>query len=163
MLELTIRLVASLAVVLGLLLVLAKLAGRRFRSGPGAAVRVLHRQPLTRSSAVSVIGIGSRVFVVGSTDHQVNLLTELDPDEVEWSPAGELDAEPGADGALGVLAATLSPRRGRGGSHRAPDQPDQPGPSQPPSVAEGDGALAGSVLSAQTWRQAFAAATRRAS
>ncbi len=190
MLELTIRLIASLAVVLGLLLLLAKLAGRKFRTTPGATVRVLHRQPLTRASAVSVVGIGSRILVIGSTDQQVNLIAELDPDELDWVPEVELAGvhefrqdppelpaqawlEDTADAsahstrrkrALNPPQARTRPAASahstegsgvrRGGSHRA--EPDA-------ARTSGSRPLDGSLLSTHTWRQAFAAATRRAS
>ncbi len=198
MLELTIRLIASLAVVLGLLLLLAKLAGRKFRSGPGATVRVLHRQPLTRSSAVSVVGIGSRVLVIGSTDSQVNLITELDPDELDWVPdvelAGVHELSPDApmlpthtwlEAAANVSADSTDqmrsldgqdvrsrPGRRRAATHRAAPVRNRTAGNRTATTGDtgkggtgngGTGALAGSLLSVHTWRQAFAAATRRAS
>ncbi len=138
MLELTLRLVFSLAAVLGLMLLLARLVGRRTRGQHGDLVRVLHRQPLSRGSSVSVVSVGSRVLVLGTTEHQVRVLTELDPDEARQpEPSG---------------ATALVPVRG---SHRA-DAPTL-APARPA------GPLAGSVLSPATWRQALAAATRRAS
>ena len=47
MLELTVRLIASLAVVVGLLLLIAKVGGRRMRGRSGSLVQVVHRQPLS--------------------------------------------------------------------------------------------------------------------
>ena len=93
MLELTVRLIASLAVVVGLMLLLARLVGKRYGTRAGAPVQVLHRQPLSRSASVAVITVGGRVLVVGTTDHQVSLLTELDPDEL---------GEPGSEDELVV-------------------------------------------------------------
>ena len=55
MLELTVRLIASLAVVVGLLLLIAKVGGRRMRGRSGSLVQVVHRQPLSRASAVAVV------------------------------------------------------------------------------------------------------------
>jgi flagellar protein FliO/FliZ len=94
MLELTVRLIASLAIVVGLLLLIAKVGGRRMRGRSGSLVQVVHRQPLSRSSAVAVVTVGSRVLVLGTTEQQVSVLTELDADELD-----DLDAlpEPGAD------------------------------------------------------------------
>ena len=71
MLELAIRLVFSLAVVLGLLLLLTKVGARRFRGNRDAMVQVLHRQHLSRGSTVSVVTVGTRVLVLGTTEHQV--------------------------------------------------------------------------------------------
>ena len=48
MLELDVRLIVSLAVVVGLLLLLAKVSGRRMRGRAGSLVQVVHRQPLSR-------------------------------------------------------------------------------------------------------------------
>ena len=83
MLALTVRLVCSLAIVVGLMLLLAKFAGRRFQGRPGAAIRVMHRQSIGRGQSVAVISVGTRVLVIGTTEHQVSLLTEVEPDELE--------------------------------------------------------------------------------
>ena len=158
MLELTVRLVLSLSLVLGLMLLLARVVSRRTRGRRGDLVRVLHRQPLSRGSSVSVVSVGSRVLVLGTTEHQVQVLTELEPGELgELGQLGELvSVEP--------PAAVLTPVRG---AHRA-DVPvlaparssrSHGGPLGGPLA----GSLAGSVLSPATWRQALAAATRRAS
>jgi flagellar protein FliO/FliZ len=178
--ELTIRLVASLAVVVGLMLLLARLVGKRYGARAGAPVQVLHRQPLSRSSAVAVVTVGSRVLVIGTTDHQVSLLAELDPDELDVD-AG-LDVDTGLDDLADTLAApgagvrtavptptplrpaaaaraTLQPQRrpAPAGSHRASHR------AAAPRRAGDPGGLSGSVLSPQTWRQALAAATGKAS
>lgn len=167
MLELTVRLIVSLAIVIGLLLVLARFGARKFRGNNGALVHVVHRQPLSRTSAVAVVTVGSRVLVLGTTEQQVSVLAELDPDEldlleepteladVSFLTPPVLDEQP-----LALPAAPAPPpppaavRRTRApGSHRAaPATKDLP--------ATGHGPLAGSVLSAQTWKQAFNAARR---
>jgi flagellar protein FliO/FliZ len=193
-LELTVRLIASLAVVVGLMLLLARLVGKRYGARTGAPVQVLHRQPLSRSASVAVITVGSRVLVVGSTDHQVSLLTELDPEELadaeleaaldagfdsglDVEPEPELTAElpldlparPAAAAAVpartGIAAlttmsslASLTQRKPRPGT-----SPRRTAAPKGASTAATDGALAGSVLSTQTWRQAFAAATGKTS
>jgi flagellar protein FliO/FliZ len=138
MLELTVRLVFSLAVVVGLLLLIARLSQRRFRGGSDAMVRVLHRQPISRHNAVTVVSVGSRVLVLGTTEHEVRVLTELDPEDLEETAA----------------VAALPAARPRG-AHRADAPVITSAPSQSP--------LTGSVLSPATWRQALSAATGRAS
>src|SRR5213592_2244638 len=90
MLELTIRLVVSLAIVVGLLLLLARFGARKFRGNSGALVHVVHRQALSRTSSVSVVTVGSRVLVLGTTEQQISVLTELDPDELELEDVAEL-------------------------------------------------------------------------
>jgi flagellar protein FliO/FliZ len=138
MLELTVRLVVSLTIVVGLLMLLARFGARRFRGQAGAMVRVLHRQPLSRTSAVAVVTVGSRVLVLGTTEHQVSILTELEPEEldlvVEDVPAEPLPSEPRQPVEIGELVDAIEPRD----------------------------PLAGSVLSPQTWRQAFQVATQAA-
>ncbi len=141
MLELTVRLLVSLSFVIGLLLLLARFSGRRFRGGRDPMVRVLHRHHLSRGSTVSVVAVGSRLLVLGATEHQVRVLTELDPEDLATA-----DAE--------VLSLAEGPA-------------ERPAPAEPAAtvatVARPGGVLAGSVLSAATWRQALAAATRRSS
>jgi flagellar protein FliO/FliZ len=138
MVELTVRLVVSLSLVLGLLLLLARVGSRRFKGKGDAMVRVLHRQHLSRSSAVSVVAVGTRVLVLGTTDQQVRVLAELDPEEI-------------ADGdVLSLVRDDETPAPPRG-THRAP------------GARRVEGSLSGSVLSPDTWRQALAAATRRTS
>ena len=80
MAELTIRLVFSLAIVLGLLLLCARLAGRRFQGHRDAMVQVVHRQAIGRHASVSVVNVNGRILVLGTTEQAVRLLTELDPD-----------------------------------------------------------------------------------
>ena len=139
MLELTVRLVASLAIVVGLLLLMARFGARKFRGQSGALVHVVHRQPLSRTSSVAVVTVGTRVLVLGTTEHQVSILTELDPEEI-----GKVDLEP-----LDELPALQTTPRS-----------DKPMLADP--LADARGPLAGSVLSPQTWRQAFQVATQAA-
>ena len=170
MIELTIRLVASLAVVVGLLLVMMRLGARRFRPRAGAPLRIVHRQALSRTSSLAVVEVGSRILVLGTTEHQINVLAELDEDElagpVEQDGVIDMAAVRAAGLALSVespsrravaeatpIARTPAPPRRRPGAHAA-----KPAPSAPLI----GGSLAGSVLSPQTWRQALAVATGRA-
>ncbi|WP_017935664.1 flagellar biosynthetic protein FliO [Nocardioides sp. Iso805N] len=134
MTELALRLVFSLAVVVGLLLLLARFAGRRFQGRTGAAIQVVHRQPLSRGSGVAIVTIADRVLVLGTTEHQVTLLTELEPDELVQH-----------DFSQDLVHATTAeePRVHAVPTHRAASQQTKDGP------------LAGSVLSPETWRQAL--------
>jgi flagellar protein FliO/FliZ len=150
MIELVVRLVFSLAVVVGLLLLLAKLSANRFRGSAGAFVHVVHRQTLSRSSALAVVTVGSRVLVLGTTEQQVQLLTELDADELDLpDPTTEPADEDGALSAGRLDLTKLAPSAARSfrrmravGAARASEN-----------------ALAGSLLSAHTGRQAFTAAS----
>lgn len=157
MAELTIRLVASLAVVVGLMLLLARFVGKRYGARAGAPVQVLHRQPLSRSSSVAVVTVGSRVLVIGTTDHQVSLLAELDPDELLTDPEldAEVDGDPESPTVLRAAPATATEAAPQPVAHRGAHRAEAPRRDGSP--------LAGSVLSPQTWRQTFAAATGKAS
>jgi flagellar protein FliO/FliZ len=173
MLELAIRLVLSLAVVLGLLFLLTKFGSRRFRGNKDALIQIVHRQHLSRGAAVSVVTVGSRVLVLGTTEHQVRVLAELDPDEVaEHLPGGLADTVSGelTGDVLTLVPSTDAPIElptpRPAGAHRAA------APSGRQATAKGgrraatrapEGALTGSVLSVDTWRQALAAATGKVS
>jgi len=138
-LELVLRVVFSLSVVLGLLWLIARVSSRRLRgSAHQGLVRTLVRQPLSRGSSLAVVSVGERVLVVGVTEQQVNLLTELDPSELEVEPP----AVPSRPDTTGTAT---------------PLDPSAPGARR----AETSGPLSGSVLSTQTWKQAFSAATKR--
>lgn len=218
MVELAIRMVVSLAVVLGLLLLCARLGQKRFKGRSGSPLQVLHRQSLSRSSGVAVVSVGGRMLLLGTTDQQVQMLTELDPAEVDQpaadqaapvapaTPAVAAADEP-TDSLLGRMAGLVDePTRWipSGAKRRtavaavaplaavrtAPAAPvgaptsfatvleselateltvvkDAPKPLTPAQVLlqeePATGALAGSLLSPDTWRLAARAVTRRAS
>ena len=165
MLELTLRLVFSLAVVLGLLALLARFGGRRFAGKRDALIRVVHRQAISRGTAVTVVTVGSRVLVLGTTEHQVRVLAELDPEELDSADVLSLvpDEVAATDSPVTVPALSSSPvaPEPARGSHRAASAPGRR--RKAAEVSTSNGALTGSVLSTDTWKQALAAATRRAS
>ena len=170
MIELVIRLVFSLAVVVGMLLLLAKFSAKKFRGGSGSLVQVVQRQPLSRTSSVAVVTVGSRVLVLGTTEQQVQLLTELDPDELDVpeveAPAHDASSDRGS--ALAHSQSDEAPAVRRLGRPRLQPLPKRQRRTTPTAVVRdadvvaAEGALSGSVLSAQTWKQAFAAATAAA-
>ena len=142
MIELALRVIFSLAVVVGLLLLVARFAGRRFQGKAGSGIQVLQRQQLSRGSSVALVDVAGRVLVLGMTEHQVSLLTELDPLELKGlEPAPPAETTPPVS-----TGSTSGPGSANGGRHTAT-----------PTT----GALAGSVLSTQTWRAAFQAVTSR--
>lgn len=131
MVGLILRVVVSLALVLGLFWLAARAGSRRFSTGPRSLMRVRGRQSLSRTASLAVVEVGSRLLVVGISDGGVRLLTELDPFELEQPEAGR----PAADG-----------------EDVSPETRTVPG-----------GPVSGSLLSAQTWKQAWLAATSRQS
>jgi flagellar protein FliO/FliZ len=158
MLELAIRLVFSLAVVLGLLALIARFGARRFRGGRDALVQVVQRQPISRGASVSVVTVGSKVLVLGTTEHQVRVLTELDPDDV----VGYLEPDLTEAEVLHLTADDTAIEGVEGAEQPTAVRPAARGVLRP-TAGGTTGGLAGSVLSPATWRQALAAATRRAS
>jgi len=111
---LLIRVVVSLGVVLAVMAGAAAVlrrsgvvgvapAGRRGMRRRGASVEVIARHGLSRTSSLAVVRLGERALVLGVTEHQVTLLTEIDPAELDASP--NLDDSPGGWG--------VSPRQGR--------------------------------------------------
>lgn len=190
MVELAVRLVFSLAIVVGLLLLTVKVGARKFRPRNGAAVRIVHRQALSRGSAVAVVEVGNRVLVLGTTEHQINVLAELEEGELEGpsvlslvedtldpevGPASQVvtlqEARPAQPLHIETEAPRTAPKR-RAGSHAARPAPKRkleqaPAPRAAKKRVETQpsptGPLAGSILSPHTWRQALGAATGRAS
>ena len=129
-----------IALAVGLLLLIARFAGRRFRTSDGAPIQVVHRQALGRGQGVAVVAVGTRVLVLGTTEQQVTLLAEVEPDEVG------LDLAPNG---LGVVPV---------------DEESPDAPQVATAARTGQGPLAGSLLSAQTWKQTFDAVSgKRAS
>ena len=151
MVELAVRLVFSLAVVIGLLLLVVRVGAKRFSGSADALVNVVHRQALSRTSAVAVVTVGSRVLVIGTTEQNVQLLTELDPEELV--PVAALAADLSPD------RVTSTPMSHDTSTRDAVIHELDRAPRRTPRGVEA--ALAGSVLSAETWKQALAAATGR--
>jgi flagellar protein FliO/FliZ len=56
--------------------------GRAGRSKPGQVVEVLGRQSIGRNADVTVVSFGDRTLVLGVTEHSVNVVTELEPEEI---------------------------------------------------------------------------------
>lgn len=83
------RLVFSLAIVLVLMFLVARVMRNRTVPGVGRIgvrrdlLRVVARQPLSRTASVAVVHAADRALVVGVTDHGVSVLAELDPSSLE--------------------------------------------------------------------------------
>lgn len=127
-LALALRVVLSLAVVLGMMWALSRVM--RPKGGVrGLPVDVIARTPLGKRASVAVLRVGDRGLLVGVTDHAVSLIAEVDI-PAPAAPAPErrttLDLSD-----VGLLAGD---------------------PVVDAAVARG--ALTGSVLSPATWRQA---------
>ena len=124
-----IRLILSLGFVALVLLYAARLAKKRGLGQSSNLIEVVARQRMGRSSTVNVVRIADVVLVVGATEEQVTLLTELDSDAVD---------------------AALRERRMPVAVGAGSDEPDEP---HSPAVAARsiNPALAGSVFDRNGW------------
>ncbi|WP_433792346.1 flagellar biosynthetic protein FliO [Actinoplanes sp. CA-252034] len=91
MISLTLRVIASLLVVLMLMWLLAKAVRRPYTSRREGILAVLNRQQLSRGSAVAVVRVADRALVLGITEQQVSLLGETDIDAFETEPEEHRD------------------------------------------------------------------------
>jgi flagellar biogenesis protein FliO len=81
------RLVLSLGLIVGVLLLVRHWAQRGRIGIAQAGVRVIARSNLTRGAMVAIVESGGRRFLVGAADHGVQLISELDADEQPADPA----------------------------------------------------------------------------
>ena len=142
------RMSVSLVAVLGLVWLVTRWL-RRSRGAAGGGVSVLSRTPIGAKAGVAVVRVGERALVVGVTEHQVSLLTEVPLEEVAPERATtpttiEIPAQPAAsfDEALAAEA----------GAARPGAAPQLVGTEAPAGRAP---LLAGSALSPATWTQAL--------
>jgi len=179
MLVLVLRVLLSLAVVLGLFWMVARTGSRRLGGRDRALIRVRGRQALSRGSSLAVVEVGSRVLVVGVSDGGVRLLTEMDPDELGSAPqvapttgaavaeadtpvAPDEDFQAAYERASAELATQTpvvtagKPVRTRAAATQAARKPALAAPAH-----RLEGPLAGSLLSASTWRLAWSTAIGR--
>ena len=96
---LLVRVVVSLGVVLMVMWGAAVVLRRSGVTGTAAAsggrrglrrrpvpVEIVSRHGLTRGASITVVRMGTRGLVLGVTEHQVSLLTEIDPAEFDAPP-----------------------------------------------------------------------------
>ena len=76
-----VSLVAVFALVVGLAYFTAKFVGSRFNARSSGGGRVLENLPLGPNRSVCVIKIAGRVFLLGVTEHNITLLSEITDDE----------------------------------------------------------------------------------
>jgi flagellar protein FliO/FliZ len=166
------RLLLSLAMVLGLMWLIARRVRRRSGTGrrQSRVVDVLARQQISRNVSVAVIRVVDRTLVVGISDGGVSMLAEADSAAV----AAALEQQ---GNVARPAKAARAPRSSRSPSVavidgrvvRLPQNPDShsdaaegqrtPAPraatEQPRTSPLSGSALQGSALSPATWRQAF--------
>jgi flagellar protein FliO/FliZ len=135
------RLVLALAVVIGAMWLLARIAQKRGRNNRrGQVVSVLARQSVSRNSSIAIVRVMDRAMILGVSEGQITHLGDADLDAIE-----ELTA-----------AAAARPAR--------PVPSPRPAHASRPTHAvrsTAGGVLAGSALSTTTWKQAVDAVRDR--
>lgn len=144
------RLLLSLAVVLGLMWLIAR---RMRRSGGrtknGKLIEVLSRQQLTKASSVAVIRILDQALIVGVTDGQVAVLGQSDLGAVREA----LDVEPARPAGPARTANRTAGRTAAVPAARTTSAARRQAALAGLDAAPRAGALSGSALSLSTWRQ----------
>lgn len=151
---LALRVVLALGAVVGVLwFVQKRVTGYQTRTRTGDPLTVVARRGVGSKASVVVMDTGGKRFVLGVTEHAVNVLHTDDAPEpaTEPVPAARPTAAAASFGAAfaRITGATAAPAD--------PDAPETPlGPLRRVELA-GPSPLAGSILSPGTWKQAAAA------
>jgi len=125
---LALRVLLSLAAVLGIIWYAQRRISKGTRSKAGTTIKVVGRQAVGAKASVAVIDMDGKRFLLGVTEHQVTILHSSDAPVVAAQAFSQaLEAETG-----------------------------QPLTTTPAALAPVRGPLAGSILSTDTWRRAFA-------
>ena len=142
------RVLVSLAAVLGVMWVIARRVRKSGGGGKNATrvIEVLDRTSLSKSASVAVVRVGDRALVLGVADAQVSVLGETDLGAARKAQAAAGPGKRAAHRTVRVPAEALE------APVVAPQRQDTP-PAAPQRGQEPAGALAGSALSPQTWKQ----------
>jgi flagellar protein FliO/FliZ len=161
---LALRVIVSLAVVIGAIWFVQKRLGRAAKvKSKSKPIAMIARQTVGVKASVAVVEFGAKRFLLGVTEHGISVLdsTEIEPVEIEevetvaqpsrvtLTASGRhfADALSQVDGAPPVPAAARELRPGSDSGVESAYLRSRPAKSP----------IAGSILSASTWRQAFAA------
>jgi flagellar protein FliO/FliZ len=112
------RLILSMGVVLGVMVLAAKVvrnrnfAGLR-RGGPTTRIEVLARQPFGKNASVAVVMAAGKALVIGVTESNVTVLAEADPEALQTEPV-----TPDAGSASGTTARPMAQWTGQPGGDR---------------------------------------------
>jgi flagellar protein FliO/FliZ len=142
---LAVRVILSLGAVVALLWIIQRrVAGSQRGPRTGDVLNVVSRRGLGQKSAVVVVETDGKRFLLGVTEHSVNVLHTSD------APVAEAEAEPAPENGR-VFALKLAEASANDPAPVMRRRRQGRGPAGPPP---------GSFLSADTWRQAAAAARK---
>jgi flagellar protein FliO/FliZ len=172
------RVLVALGAVLGLMWFLQRRIGAakgRGRRRAGRTLNVVSRQSVGQKASVVVIDAGDKRFLLGVTEHSINVLHagDIPAEAVENTAVESTTSErwlapsasgPQADTTAGGSFAALfeeaagMPRRSelhrRNGAHRPGPAGSRPAGSGKAGSSPANSSLHGSLLAGSTWRQA---------
>ena len=145
----TVFLILRVALSLAAVLLVIWFIQKRVSKGSGRlrtqkAITVVARQAVGSKASVAVIEIDGTRFVLGVTDHAVNVLHTLERPSVESTSEAFSRVLAEADAPLTSVAVSAEPVLATGRTDLAS------------ALVAPKGPLAGSILSADTWKRAFA-------
>lgn len=155
------RVIVSLAAVFGLLFYLRKRVLTRFGSPRASQLSVVERQGLGPKSSVVLLDVQGRRYLLGVAESSISVLDSFEaPEPVETDALEQVNAPATMAERSRAFAASLNTMRQDSMPTTDPGTDslvtnDQAAPAVLSSTPSG--ALAGSILSPDTWRRAMAA------
>jgi flagellar protein FliO/FliZ len=158
---LVLRVIVSLAAVFGLLFYLRKRVLTRFGSPRASQLSIVERQGLGPKSSVVLLDVQGRRYLLGVAESSISVLDSFEAPEPVVSESLEQAGVPAtmaersrafASSLNAIRIGTVPPNDAHAGEATAN------GLSAPAVSPAPAGALAGSILSPDTWRRALAAA-----
>jgi flagellar protein FliO/FliZ len=158
--ELVGRLFIALAVVLGVIWMIAKRArgSARQKLRSDKLIDVLGRQSLSRNSSVAVVRVAGQALIVGVTDSNVRVLGEVELDAVQahiaaTNPATRLTVAGSDSTETAEHDAVVAKRRVARFTPAPTGSPVTTSAQAAAAAAVTPGKLSGSALSPATWKQ----------
>lgn len=165
---LVLRVIVSLAAVFGLLFYLRKRVLTRFGSPRASQLSIVERQGLGAKSSVVLLDVQGRRYLLGVAESSISVLDSFEAPEPSAPEPHEQAGAPGtmAERSRAFAQSLNAMRLGPAPAHQTLVNDPAADPAAPaagtrtpipsaPGVPSGP--LAGSILSAQTWRNAAAA------
>jgi flagellar biosynthetic protein FliO len=80
-----VKLIAVLLLIVGGAIILKRWQGRRIPGKPGRQLRLLETVRLSPKQALHVVELGGQHYLIGATDQNISLLSQVELDQVEAS------------------------------------------------------------------------------